>query len=752
MGKIVREPGSGPQTSKSLGSERWLGDLRGGSVAAVTTLAVVLTWGVLAYSPLGPDYVAAGIRAAFVSATVAAIVAALAGGMTIAVNGPRASVVLIFTAYVAGLAADPRLVGAGGPDAEAIVLLASACLALAGAVQLAFGAFRLGGLVRFLPHPVLAGFILGVAILIVVAQVPHLLGIAGRVPERSLPAALAAAQPATLAIGVGTAALAIVIARRKPGLPAVLVAVVVFTAVHHVLHGLAPALALGPVLGKVTMSLAPPGSLLEATSGRGLELLATHWPELVNTALVLAAVASLDTLLGAAAVDVVAGTRHGPARALVGQGLGNLTSAALGGIPLAYSTASATAAYRAGARTRAAGVYCALGLAALLIFAQGLVALVPVAVLSGVMLTLALGLVDRWAGSLARRTLREPASWDTLLALAVVAAVCVVTIASNEVVAVALGVVLSMVLFIAAMNRSLIRTVATGGERQSRRVYREEVAARLRTLGRRIKVLDLEGPLFFGTADRLSRETQSAARGARVVILDMRRVESIDATGAITLEQISRRLAQDGVALYLAHVTPQGRRGHTLSEYRTFLERPRRDWFEDVDRALEAAEHLLLTEDGMPTAAGALPLEQSVLCAGLAASEVETLSRHLERHELAAGDVLFREGDAGDRFFVLLSGVITIATKAPHGTHRLVTAEPGAMFGELAMIDGAPRSATARAEEEAVLVSLSAGGLARLESDEPRLAARLLQNVMRHVANRLRISTDVARMAADAGD
>lgn len=743
--------GSAPADS-APDSRRWIGDLRGGGVAAVTALAVTLTWGVLAYGALGPDYVGAGIRAAFVSGTVAAIVATVAGGTTVAVNGPRASVVLIFAAYVAGLAHDPRLASGGGPDAEAILLLAAACLALAGAVQLAFGVFRLGGLVRFLPHPVLAGFILGVAILIVAAQVPHLLGIGRGAPGRTVWAALEAARPVTLAIGLGTAALTVVMARRWPSLPAALVAVVAFTAVHHLLHLLLPALPLGPLLGMKAISLAPPATLLEAGSGRGLDLLAAHWPELVNTALVLAAVASLDTLLGAAAVDAVAATRHTPSRALVGQGLGNLTSAALGGLPLAFSAATAIAAHRAGARTRAAGVYCALALALLLTLGQGLIALVPVAVLSGVMLTLALGLVDRWAGGLARRALHGPADPDTRLALAVVAAVCVVTIMSNEVVAVALGVVLSMVLFIVAMNRSLVRTVATGAERRSRRLYREDVAARLREIGRRIKVLDLEGPLFFGTADRLARETQSAARDARVVILDLRRVESIDATGAITLEQISRRLARDGIALYLAHVTPDGRRGHTLSEYRTFLERPRADWFEDVDQALEAAERLLLAEDGMPAGAGVLPLDRAVLCAGLAADEVEVLSRHMERHELAAGDVLFREGDPGDRLYVLLSGVITISTRAPHGTHRLVTAEAGAVFGELAMIDGAPRSATARADEAAVLLSLSAAGLARLEADEPRLAARLLENVLRHVATRLRISTDVARVAADAGD
>jgi len=730
---------------------QWAGDLKGGLAAAVAALAMVLTWGVLVYGALGPELAAAGVRAAFITAIFASVVAALAGGTTITINLPRASTVLVFTTYVATLAADPRLARPDGPDATAIIMLASACVLLAGLLQVGLGALRLGGLVRFVPHPVLAGFILGVAVLIVVAQVPHLLGIAGGPPGRGMREALAAAQPGTLAIGVATAAVT-VFARRWPALPAALLAVVACSAAYHLLHWLAPALPLGPLLGTVSGTLVPSVEIAAAVSGPGVALLAAHWVGLVNTALILAVIGSLDALLGAAATDNVAGTRHAPNRELIGQGLGNVTSGVLGGIPLCYSPANAMGAYRAGARTRLAALYCSIGLAALLVFGRPVLALIPIAVLSGVMLTLAFGLVDRWAGSLARRALRGPADRDTRLALGLVAVVCGATLAFNFVVAVAVGVILSMILFITAMNRSLVRATQTGAERWSRRLYPDAVRQRLREQGRRIRVLELEGPLFFGTAERLSSETGRAAADARVVILDLRRVESIDASGALALEQLSQRLARRGVSLYLAHVTPDGRRGRALTDYRTFIERPRPDWFEDVDRALESAERLLLAESGAPAAASELPLAQSILCAGLDAREIDSVARHMERHALAAGDALFREGDPGDRLYVLARGVVTISASAPHGTYRIVTAEPGAMFGELAMLDGAPRSAAALADEDCVLFSLSTAGLARLQAADPQLAARLLVNVFRHLAHRLRVSTDVVREAADSGD
>jgi SulP family sulfate permease len=330
--------------------------------------------------------------------------------------------------------------------------------------------------------------------------------------------------------------------------------------------------------------------------------------------------------------------------------------------------------------------------------------------------------------------------------------VCVATVAFGFVVAVVVGVIASMALFIAAMNRSLVRATWTGAQRASRRVYPVAEALALKELGRTIRVLELEGAVFFGTAERLAVEVERCAAAARAVILDFRRVSAIDATGALILERLSRRLAATGVRLLLAHVTPEGRHGQALVALGALGSQSRSDWFADVDRALEAAERALLAEQGSGEEDREIPLEASSLLAGLAPAAVERVRIHLERCELGAGEVLFREGEPGDRLYVLTRGAVSILAGRDHGAQRLVTMAPGVPFGEMAMLDRVPRSATAVADEPSTVYCLTAAGLEAIRAGDPELGVRLVANLARHLSNRLRLLTDALRAETDAGD
>jgi SulP family sulfate permease len=714
------------------------GDVRGGLSAAMVALAQALALGVLVYAGLGAGQVDLGVRAAFGSAVWAALVAGAVGGYRGTGAVPRTAPALILASLVATVPVDRP---------EAVLLLAGVTVAAAGVLQIVLAVSRVARLITFVPFPVTAGFMTGVGVLIVLAQVPSLLGLAGRPRGAALVAALPAIQPATLVVGLLAAGVVWLGGSRLRRVPAVFAAIVGGTLVFELLA--LAGVAAGLRVGETGPVLAAPTVLAPLATPAGLELLGAHWRQVAGTAFALGVIGALDSLLGLAAADVAQNTRHSPTRILLGVGAGNVVAGLVGGIPVAFSSSLAMAGYRAGARTARAGVVgCAL-LGVALAGAGALVARIPLAVFGGVMLTVGVGLLDRWSLGLLRRSGRASLASETRWTLAVVGLVSLVTIVFDFVIAVVFGIFAALVLFIAAMNRSLVRASSTGLERASRRVYAPAHAAVLREHGASIRVLELEGALFFGTVARLVDEVEALAAHARVVILDLRRIGAVDATGAVMLEQLARRLARSGVHLFLAHVTADSRHGRALRDHGTFLGEPRPDWLEDVDRALEAAEAVLLAAKLPGSDAGAVPLEASTLLGGLDAAQRARLRQHLTTRVLAAGETLFHEGTPGDHLYVLTEGSVSILTRVDGGTQRIVTFEPGVIFGEMAMLDGAPRSASAVADRRAVVHALSADALAALRRSDPELATAVLLNIARHLSGRLRLTTDALRSASE---
>jgi SulP family sulfate permease len=146
--------------------------------------------------------------------------------------------------------------------------------------------------------------------------------------------------------------------------------------------------------------------------------------------------------------------------------------------------------------------------------------------------------------------------------------------------------------------------------------------------------------------------------------------------------------------------------------------------------------------------AAEIPLEQLALAQGLDAAELEELRRLLLRMEMAAGETLFREGDAGDQLYVLARGAVTIVIAGPMEVERrIVTFAPGAMFGEAAMLDGRARSATATITEDAVLYTFSRQRLEAMADASPRTAVKLLISVGRQLSAHLRYTTNTLRDA-----
>ena len=727
-------------------------DAAGGVSAAFVLLAQMLTLGLIAYGALGPVAVEAGVRAAFAAAIFGNLTAAILGGALLPNEIPRASTVLVFAAFVTRLAGDPLLRDLPGAGVEQILFLSALCLALSGLIQVAFGVLRLGSIARFVPYPVVAGLMTGLAISLVFYELPHILGTHGG-GGHGEEAAHGGWQPWTLMVALFTIATVVVVGLRWPKVPSKLIGVAVGTGISVVVAHFAHSVDLGPRLPELSNTLPAPDALFGLGSPAGLRLVYQYFYEILVAAAAIAVIGSLDSLLAAVGeMDGPLDTGHQPNRLLIALGFGNVMSGLFGGVPLAYSSHHALMEAHAGGRKVLPSVATTVTLVLLLLYGRSLLQAIPVAVLAGVMTVIAISLIDRWAGAVVQRARRRQYDRELTLNIVLVLFVAGVTIIFGLVPAVVTGLILSMALFIAMMNRSLVRSVHTGETRASRRVYPPEQASLLREQGKRIKVMEVDGAIFFGTADRLGAEAQRAAEGASFVILDLHRVTMIDASGALMLERLSRGLRGHGTRLLLAHLSPTSPLGRALQGAGAFTEKHHPDWFVDGDRALEWAERQLLAEAKVADANHEIRIGDFALMAGLTAAELEFMKPYLDRQLLPPNSALFRVGQRGDRLYLLARGAVSVVaedTAAAGKYRRIVTLAPGVIFGESAMLEGEVHSVTAIAEGEVVLYTLSRSNLEAIRAANPDLYRRLLLNLLAHLSGMLRMTAGILREESD---
>jgi len=691
------------------------------------------------------------VYAGFASAIYGQLVAGLLGGAAHPGSGPRPSVCLVLAGLVALLAADPVLAPAAGRGAERVVALAGMAVVLAGVLQVVLGAIGGGLLARYVPYPFIAGFMCGASALIIMAQFTSLTGISYEQLEAGLPLALDALQPGTLLVGLATAVLIWTAVRLARRVPAALAGLVGGTLLYYALRYALPDAAFGPVIGHVPAGLPSPGASV-AVLDIPWSVVKPHVKAIVSAAAVMAVIGSLDGLFAAVAIDHATDGRHVVRREMLAHGLANIVSGSCGGAPVVLSRAQAIASWNAGGRTRYTALIAAVLLALVLVLGSGVLALVPIAVLAAVMLMVGIGLMENWTEGLVQRMRRRGARRDHPLLWSVVTVVLVALTAifAGFMAAMAVGFLMSGLLFFIGMNRSLVRSVVDATVRPSRRIWGGEDALRLHEVRKRIRIVEMEGALFFGSAERLTEEVEPLAGVADAVVLDFRRVTAIDATGALLLERLVRRLATRKTKVLLGGVTRSGRHGSALVAHGAFRDASARPWFPDADQAVEWAENDALERLGR-TRRGEVPLESFPLFEGLRAPELAIVGTRLQRRVVEAGHVLFQENDPGDRLCLLAQGAveITITTGAEQRV-RIVTMAEGSLFGEATLLDGRARSATAKAVEESVVYELAREALDEIGTHHPGIAIRVMTNLARILSLRMRETNAILRQLDDS--
>jgi sulfate permease, SulP family len=506
--------------------ENLRGDLLGGLIAGIVALPLALAFGV--QSGLGA---AAGLYGAIVTG----ILAALLGGTATQVTGPTGPMTVVSASVVAIAIERTGTVESG----LGIILLT---FFLAGAFQVLFGILGVARYVRYFPYPVISGFMSGVGLIIVALQIWPFLGSSS--PKSTLEVftqinvPLASINWAAVGLGILTVLIFYLLPRITKAVPSALVALIVGT-VASVLIG-----ADVPVIGDIPSGLPPIqiDKLLSVGSGDYLIVL--------EFALVLAVLGSIDSLLTSVIADNITKTKHNSNRELIGQGIGNMAAALVGAIPGAGATKGTVVNIKAGGKTRLSGALHGLFLLIVLLGAGQYVAQVPLSVLAGILIPIGLGIVD-YKGL---RDLRYVPRADA----AVLLIVLVVTVFGDLIQAVGVGIVLASLLYM--KQSSDLAEAGTSvnplAEITEERLLAGEPGTALETPGQ-VYVKHLYGPMFFGFTARFQELVQTLESDADVLIIRMDRVPYIDQSGLYAMEDAVLSLRQRDVTVLLTGVNTQ---------------------------------------------------------------------------------------------------------------------------------------------------------------------------------------------------
>lgn len=742
------QPISAAHTAPTHLTAPWPREALAGGLAALVTLALLLSLGVLAFSPLGVDAARVGAAAALTTSALSALVYAVGAPSRLPAGAPTALTSLIIASLLASLLLDPAM---QAPRVAWLLAAVALAVVLMGLVQVAVGLLGLVQLVRNVPQTVLAGFMNAIAVLVLLAQFRPLLGFTPAALVHDGAQAWAQFRPGSMLLGIGTALLVWTVARRRPRWPAALIALIAGTASYHLAARFLPSADMGQAVGAIARELPIFDTWTALRDEACREFLLRHALAILGTGTALALVGVLESIMVVLALDQQFGDRSDARRELVCIGVANVIGGLFGALPLGTVRSRAAAVLQAGGVGRRAAVMAALASAALFFVGSPLLAWLPVAVLGGIMLTVAWALVDPWTRGLLRQVAGGARSPDLGLSLGVVSVVLVTTVWWGPLFGIGLGIALAILLFMRQLSRSPIRSRYSAAQRPSRRIYPADVEATLVPLRPTITVLELEGALFFGNAEQINQAADALPAGTDVLVLDLRRVSTVDDTGAHVLAQLAPRLQRRSARLLLAGVQSSRSLGRRLQLFGVGGQ-DGRDWFADADLAIESAERMLLNVAASPSGPSpAVATGVNALFDGLGADDIARVHRRLQLMTLAAGEYVFRQGDAADAVYLVVRGSVSIVAPRCDGPPgpRYASLSPGTLFGEAAVLDGGGRSADAVADTETELLRLDQGALTALARAHPELGSRLYRNMAVYLAQRLRIAS--AAWAAAAG-
>ena len=717
--------------------KKYSGDFWGGFAAMLVALPSAIAFGITIFAPLGADFGAKGALAGMLGVTALGLVAATFGGTQRLISAPCAPAAAVLSALTIQMSQ-------AGMDSGAVVIgLFLVALAASGS-QIIFGILKIGQLIKYMPFPVVSGYLSGVGLIIIFSQIPKWLALPKGMnwfdglqqPELW--------QTPSLLVGATTAAAMLVAPWISRKVPAVIQGLMAGALMYWCLAFFAyPELqrlennhfVIGPLsadLGGLSQAITTPWYNLG-------QMALPHWEQVVVPALTLAVLLSVDTLKTCVVLDALSGSRHNSNKELIGQGLGNLASTLIGGAPGAGTMGATLVNKASGGETAMSGVFQGLWALLTVLLLTSLIAWIPIAALAALLVVIGFKMIDWHSIELIR-------SRDTILDFAVIAVVVLVANTVSLIAASGLGVTLAILMFITEqVHTSTVRRKTYGNTIFSKRIRTQAERDLLATEGTKTIVFELQGSLFFGTTDQLYGTIESEIQKAKFVLLDFQRVQSLDVTAGHMIARIQKLLDEREATLVISRLPerlPSGRDLRTYVDHIGLLKESNTKVFPELTDALEWVEdeiirlHKLEIQNSEP-----LSLKDFDLFKDLTPSEAEELNSTAQHLSFKKGELIFSQGTQGDSLLLITRGQIKLTLPVKGGRQlHLLTLGKGQFFGEMSFLDGHCHSADAYAIEDTELLNIDRENLAQAIGQDKRMMLIIFKKISLALAERLRHS------------
>ncbi len=520
------------------------GDIFGGITAGIVALPLALAFGIQAFGGIdNPAASSMGALAGLVGATLLGFFAALFGGTHSQISGPTGPMTVITASLVSGV-----WTSSGGNFGEVILAMSMAGL-FCGLFQILFGIIKIGKYVRYIPYPVLSGFMSGIGVIIILQQLYPLVGQKSPVLAldmiTELPTRLAAGIEFTaLWLGLGTILIIYLFPLLTKKVPATLVALVVMTLVS-LLFNMSNDLTIGDI---------PSGLPVPFFAKEGIDLAGVDWISVLKASIIpgltLAGLGSIDTLLTSVVADNITKTKHNSNRELIGQGIGNMCGGLFGGLAGAGATMRTVVNVKSGGRTQISGMVHSLFLLAILLGLGSLVKFVPLSVLAGILITVGLGIID-FKGF---KDLAKIPRADAFVLIVVF----LLTVFVDLLTAVGIGMVIACVLFMKRasdlVEGSYSSSEMTHFDKESPWSDEGGLSDDIR---HHVYIQRLNGPIFFGSITKFQEVMNDVPDDAKVVIIRMRLVSFMDQSGLYAMESAIKEIQARGAVVLMTIIQPQ---------------------------------------------------------------------------------------------------------------------------------------------------------------------------------------------------
>lgn len=523
------------------------GDVFGGITAGIVALPLALAFGIQAFGVISVDDVpnigAIGALAGLTGAMMIGFFASLFGGTPSQISGPTGPMTVISATLISSVWAT-----SSAQSITTVLVSMSLAALFCGLFQILFGVIKIGKYIRYIPYPVLSGFMSGIGVIIILQQIYPLLGMKSPVlivdMITQLPSKIGDSDLMALLIGACTIAIIYLFPKITKKVPATLVALIIMTVVA-VLIKYPTRLTIGEI---------PSGLPLPIFINSLYDLSGIDWMAIIKYSLVpgltLAGLGSIDTLLTSVVADNITRTKHNSNRELIGQGVGNFMVGVFAGLPGAGATMRTVVNVNSGGRTRLSGMIHGVFLLAVLLGLGKLVSYVPLSVLAGILITVGVGIID-FKGL--KDLTRIPRA-DAVVLLAVL----FLTVFVDLLIAVGIGMVIACVLFMKRAGDLAENAYHAGGITQfdKESPWNDEQSL-TEEIKNEIYIQRLNGPIFFGSVTGFQEVMHSIPDTVKVVIIRMRLVAFMDQSGLYAMETAVKDLQEKGIRVLMTIIQPQ---------------------------------------------------------------------------------------------------------------------------------------------------------------------------------------------------